>query len=50
MWGWDCQDGRTETENKETFILIEAAIMGLARNLILEIYPAKDEPSQDPKQ
>ena len=34
---WDDQVGvRTENESKETDILIERTIMGLARNLVLE--------------
>ena len=39
--------GRTETENKEKDILIDGAIMGLARNLALEKFPGiyKDDPS-----
>ena len=39
--------GRTETENKKKVILIEQAIMGLARNLALEKFPGihKDDPS-----
>ena len=39
--------GRTERENKELGVLIEGAIMGLARNLTLEKFPEiyKDDPS-----
>ena len=44
---WDSQDrGRTETESKERDILIEGAIMELARNLAVEKCPRthRDEP------
>ena len=44
----DRQDGvRTETENKERNILIEGAILGLARNLALEKFLGiyKNDPS-----
>ena len=46
--GWYSQDGgRTETKRKERDILIEGAIMRLARKLELEKFPGipKDDPS-----
>ena len=37
---WDSRDReQTETESKERDILIEGAIIGLARNLALEKFP-----------
>ena len=40
MREWNCQDeGRTEREKKERDFLIEGAIVGLARNLVLGKFP-----------
>lgn len=44
---WDSQDGeKKDTESKERDILIEEAIVGLARNLVLEKFLGvhKDDP------
>ena len=51
MWEKDGQiGGRTKRENKERDILIEGAIMGLARNLALGKFPGihKDDPQLRP--
>ena len=52
MKEWDDQnEGRRERETKERDIMIEGAIMGLAKNLALGNFLGihKDDPSQDPK-
>ncbi len=43
-------EGTTESKSKERDILIEGAIMGLARNLRLEKFPGihKDDPQLRP--
>ena len=45
---WNSQNGgKTETENKERDILIDRAIKGIARNLVLETFQGihKEDPS-----
>ena len=49
--GWDRNlDQQTEMKNKKRDILIDGAIIGLARNLALEKFPGtqKDDPQLRP--